>query len=475
MSGFDPSQLVELTKKKYKILTLCDHPLSPSGVGVQANFLMRGLLDTGKYTVRSLGGAMKHSNYNIVQPHPEMIIKPVDNFGTKDDIRHLLLTERPDAIFIFTDPRQFYWVWEMADEIRQVCPIVYWHVWDNDPYPAFNDIWYQETDLLNCLSYKTYEMLKEHFPEKTNYVPHTFPKSVYYPMPKESIRQHSLNSFGDRADWFKILWVNRNATRKVPADVIASFNDFLNALEAKHGHRKALLVMHTDPLDMEGPNLLEVQSLYKLHNNLIFSTEKLEFDKMNVLHNMCDTLVNIAYAEGFGLSTLIQMMVGKPIVALKTGGMTRQVVDYRDGSENGVAIEPIARKLVGSQVVPYIHEDIVSHAQVVDAFMKIYEMTSEQKQVMSQKVLEYCEHEFSYPNMIKTWDETLEKTILDFKAKKQSSDRKNYTVTKIKNFQAPIEKQPVQNAQVDATIVNMPVDITKYILNNVKITKGAMA
>jgi hypothetical protein len=27
----------------------------------------------------------------------------------------------------------------MEDEIHQICPITYWHVWDNDPYPAFND------------------------------------------------------------------------------------------------------------------------------------------------------------------------------------------------------------------------------------------------------------------------------------------------------------------------------------------------
>lgn len=463
-------------KKKYKILTLCDHPLSTSGVGVQAGMLIQGLLKTGKYSFKSLGGAIKHTDYKVVAPHPDLVIKPVDGFGSKEEVRAILLTERPDAVFLFTDPRQFIWVWEMADEIRQVCPIVYWHVWDNDPYPAFNKIWYDETDLINCLSYKTYEIVKPNFPEKTNYIPHTFPKEVYFPMPPEQIVSEQVARFGERADWFKVLWVNRNATRKLPADVIASFKEFLDALEAKHGHRKAMLIMHTDPLDIEGPNLLEVNSLFNTTGNVFFSTDKLPNEAMNLMHNLCDTLINIAKAEGFGLSPLVQMMVGKPIVALKTGGMTRQVVDYRDGSENGVAIEPASRQLVGSQMVPYIYEDFSSHQQVVDALMKIYEMTPEEKVAMKAKVLEYCDHEFKYEDMISRWDKTMEDTIVEFKSKKN----KKWSLAEIKNNNirpvttASKETQAVfdQNQiHVDSEVAKLPMDLTGHLLNKIKVTR----
>lgn len=104
---------------------------------------------TGKYTFRCLGGAIKHPNYETTAVTPDFIIKPVDNFGTPDILRNVLVNERPDAVLLFTDPRQFMWVWEMEDEIRQFCPITYWHVWDNDPYPDFNDVWYRSTDLIN--------------------------------------------------------------------------------------------------------------------------------------------------------------------------------------------------------------------------------------------------------------------------------------------------------------------------------------
>lgn len=177
-------------QKKFKVLMLSDHPLAPSGVGVQARFLVEGLIATGKFSFRCLGGAIKHENYDVVGVNPDFVVKPVDGFGNPDLIKSILLSERPDALLLFTDPRQFIWVWEMADEIRQICPITYWHVWDNDPYPKYNFPWYESTDLINCLAYKTYDLVKPNFPEKTNYIPHAFPKSIYFP-----IRNHNVLSY----------------------------------------------------------------------------------------------------------------------------------------------------------------------------------------------------------------------------------------------------------------------------------------
>jgi glycosyltransferase involved in cell wall biosynthesis len=413
-------------KKKYKVITLSDHPLAPSGVGVQARFLIDGLVKTGQWSFRCLGGAMKHAKYDTVAVNPDFIVKPVDGFGSKELIRQLLITEQPDAIFLFTDPRQFIWLWEMEDEIHQVCPIVYWHVWDNDPYPAFNFPWYESTDLINCLSYKTFELVKPHFPEKTNYIPHTFPKGVYNALPEEQIKQFKQQNFGPKADWFKALWVNRNATRKMPNDVLFAWKTFLDDLQKKEGHRNAILIMHTDPADMEGPNLLAVSDMLGLNDNVWFSNDRLQFEQMNVMHNLVDTTINVAKNEGFGLSTLISLQVGKPIIALKTGGETRQVEDYRNGYQYGVAIEPAKRSLVGSQMVPYIFEDFCTERQVADAFMEIYNWTPEKKAEFREKAAEYLEHEFNYENMVQQWHETMLKCVEDFKAKKEAGQNKRW-------------------------------------------------
>ena len=176
---------------KIKILTLSDHPLSPSGVGTQTRYVCEALLKTGRYSIISLGGAIKHQNYNPVQVDPykeDWRVIPVDGYGTQEMIRSILRTEKPDILFIFTDPRFFTWLFEIEDEIRQVCPIVCWHVWDNYPYTEFNRHFYQATDLLNCHSHMTYTMLKDKFPKKTNWIPHSLPKSLFYPLDSSNIK-----------------------------------------------------------------------------------------------------------------------------------------------------------------------------------------------------------------------------------------------------------------------------------------------
>jgi glycosyltransferase involved in cell wall biosynthesis len=437
----DADDLFVKPVKKRKILMLSDHQLAPSGVGVQARFLIEGLIKTGKYSFRCLGGAIKHQKYEPIAVSEDFIVKPVDGFGTKEMIRELLVTEKPDALFLFTDPRQFTWLWEMEDEIHQVCPILYWHVWDNDPFPKFNAPWYQSCDLINCLSQKTYDLVKPHFSEKTNYIPHAFPKEVFYPMPKEQIEQLKAENFGDRKDWFKVLWVNRNATRKMPADVMASWSMFLINLEKKYGHRNAVLIMHTDPKDREGPDLLAVAEALNLQNHVWFSAQKLDFPKLNILHNLTDSLVNVAKNEGFGLSTLISMQCGKPVIALCTGGETSKVVDPRDESEHGVAIRPAIRTLVGSQQVPYIFEDYASHEDTAKAFMKIHDMTEEEKDVMRTKVTKYVDYAFNHDVIVKQWDETMDATITKFKEGLHAGNNWDLTALNPAPVEPPTEEE----------------------------------
>ena len=79
--------------KKIKILTLSDHPLSPSGVGTQTKYVIEALLNTGRYSVISFGGAIKHQNYQPIQVDPygeDWEIIPVDSYGTQEMVRSAL-------------------------------------------------------------------------------------------------------------------------------------------------------------------------------------------------------------------------------------------------------------------------------------------------------------------------------------------------------------------------------------------------
>ena len=410
-----------MQSKKMKILLLSDHAMSTSGVGCQSRFLMNGLIEKGCWTVRQFGAALKHVDYSVQQPHPDFVIKPIDGFGNPDLIRVTLATEKPDVLFIFTDPRFFTWLFEMEDEIKQICPIVWWHVWDNYPFPEFNRFYYEGTDLINCHSHLTYTMIKDHFPEKTNFIPHALPDNLFYPLPDHEIKIHKRNILGaSRIDHFTGIWVNRNAKRKRPNDVLLSFKTFLDTVEKRHGHRKATLIMHTEPTDSEGPNLFSTAEMLGIQDNVFFSRDRIDFEKMNILYNISDYCLNISFAEGFGLSTLESMMAGVPIIAAKTGGLTRQVINHKNKTENGVAVNIKARTLVGSQTVPYIYEDYVDTTDVSKAMLKLYKINKDanKKRKLKKKVYNYAISEFGYQKTIDMWHDTMLKTVNDFKENK---------------------------------------------------------
>ncbi len=410
---------------KRKILFLSDHPLSTSGVGVQARYLIHGLINTGKWSFRCFGGAMKHQDYNMVKVNEDFIIKPTNGFGDKNMLRQVLATEKPDAVFLFTDPRFFLWVWEMEDEIHQVCPIVYNHLWDNDPAPEFNKVLYESTDLINCINHPTYEMVSKWYPERTNYIPHAIPQEVMFPMKEADIQQAKMNVLGkERMDHFIPLFVSRNARRKAPSDILVAFKLFLERMEKEHGHKKSTFIMHTDPLDQEGPNLHHVLDTLGLQKHVLFSKDRVGFAEMNSLYNMSDCVVNISFNEGFGLSALEAKMCGKPVIATTTGGLTRQVIDHETGEEYGVAVRPAARCMGGNQMVPYIYEDITNHNDVADAMWKLYTMDVAERKVLGEKCRAHALKNYSMEFLISEWDRTLTETVDAWNARKLPNNKR---------------------------------------------------
>lgn len=409
-----------MLKEKFKILMISDHAMSTSGVGCQSRFLIEGLIQKGCWTVRQFGAAVKHENYDLVKVNKDFIIKPIDGFGNRDMLVRALATERPDVVLIFTDPRFYSWLYQIEDEVRGVCPIAYWHVWDNEPYPKFNDYIYEATDLINCHSHLTYKMVKEKYPEKTNFIPHSIPQNVFYPLdPKEISKRKSELLGKERLNSTTFLWVNRNARRKRPADVIWAWSKFVSQLsEEQLKNDNPVLIMHTDPKDAEGPNLLEVSKHFGVSSSIVWSNSRVDFEKMNMIHNISDVCINISYAEGFGLSTLEAMNCGKPIIAIKTGGLTRQVVDYRDGSYNGIPLEVDFQSCVGSQNVHYIYEDYANTDNIAKAMMQFYSLSHHDRLNLGNKARNYALSEFNHNKMINDWHETLKNLIINWKENK---------------------------------------------------------
>ena len=226
-------------------------------------------------------------------------------------------------------------------------------------------------------------------------MPHAIPKELFFPVDEKQKEQWKRDLIGpDKANWFTGFWVNRNARRKRPGDLLWAWSKCIDKIEKDTGKREALLILHTDPQDNEGPNLFELAKLLKIEENVCFSTDRVGFDQMNAMHNISDFVINVSYAEGFGLSTLEAMMTKTPIIAPKTGGQTRQVVDYRDESENGFALPIELQSLVGSQSVPYIYEDYTSTDTIEEKMYSMWKLGNEGREKLCQQAYDYANYEF---------------------------------------------------------------------------------
>ena len=183
--------------KKIKVLMIADHPLSPSGVGTQTKYVCEALLNTGRYSIVNLGGAIKHNDYNPVNVEPykgDWKIIPVDGYGNHQMIRSILATEKPDILWFMTDPRFYGWLWEIEDEIRPHVPMVYYHVWDNYPYPIFNKNFYDSNDVIAAISKVTHDIVKNVSPTvECHYVPHAVNGEVFKKVSEEDCRSFMKN------------------------------------------------------------------------------------------------------------------------------------------------------------------------------------------------------------------------------------------------------------------------------------------
>ena len=363
--------------EKIKILTLSDHPLSPSGVGTQTKYMIEALLKTGRYKFICFGGAMRHENY-----------EPVN-----------------------VDPRFYGWLWEIENEVRPHMPMVYYHVWDNFPAPKFNARFYDSTDEVICISKVTHAILQEVAPDTSScYLPHAVNSNVFYKFKtdekKNQIKEVQKNIVRDHNKKKIFFWNNRNARRKQSGTLIWWFKEFLDDV----GHDKAVLLMHTDARDQHGqdlPHLIDTLGLDQ--GQVLLSTQKVPPEELAILYNAADFTINISDAEGFGLATLESLSCGTPIIVNMTGGLQEQVTD----GENwfGFGIEPASKAVIGSLQVPYIYEDRMSQKDFHATLKKALNLNAKTYKKMSILGREHVKKNYNFEDYEKGWVKTMDEIV----------------------------------------------------------------
>ncbi len=411
-------------------MTISDHPLHPSGVGIQTRYFIQSLLDTGEFEVISLAGAQHQPDHKPIKTDKygdDWKIFPVHEFGSQEIVRSVLRTERPDVLWIMTDPRFYEWLWQIDDEVRSLVPIVYYHVWDNYPYPTFNKKFYESNDTIVTISKVTSDIVKTVSPEVDEvYLPHTVDTEVFKTLPQEEIDKFKQTHFQKDDNRIIFFWNNRNARRKQSNSLVFWFKEFLD----KVGHDKACLLMHTDPKDPHGPDLEAViDELGVNEGQIMISPIKYPPERMAYLYNIADCTINISDAEGFGLSTLESLACATPIIVNMTGGLQEQVTDGKEWF--GIGIEPSSKALIGSQQVPFIREDRISKEDFIDALTKMYKMSSTKRKKLGLAGQQHFTKNYDMKDFSKKWYDVITKV---YKEKGSWNDRKGYKSWKLEEL-----------------------------------------
>jgi glycosyltransferase involved in cell wall biosynthesis len=417
--------------QKKKILLLGDDFRLPSGIGTVSKEI---ILNTVKeFDWVQLGGALNHPDAGKAFDLSQDIIRetgiedasvkliPWNGYGDRNILFAIINQEQPDAILHFTDPRYWTWLYAIEHEIKTTfgIPITYYSIWDDLPYPMWNAPFYGSCDMIMGISKQSdnihREVLKQNgfgvinYDESdslpidkkwnsvlTGYVPHGLNHNIFKPLASsDPLHISMLKQIKEtnKID-FIVMWNNRNIRRKQPGDLILAFKTFVDGLPADQQDRVALL-MHTQPVDENGTDLIAVWKTLAPNCKVIFSEQKLSAQDLNAMYNVADVVVNIGSNEGWGLSSTEAILSGTPIINNVTGGLQDQCGFEDENGEwlrfdgefatnhtgkykkHGSWVKPVFpsnRSLQGSPATPYIFDDRVKYEEVADAIRYWYDM-----------------------------------------------------------------------------------------------------
>jgi len=434
-------------EQRKKILLLSDDMRMTSGVGVISKEIV--CKTAHRYNWTQLAAAVKHPEEGKLFDMSDAVnteagltdalvrLYPSSGYGNPQVLRFLLDTEKPDAILHFTDPRFWIWLYQMEHEVRMQAPIVFYHIWDDTPYPKYNENFYRSCNWIGCISKQTYNIVKQVWQNgkdkesvedwQISYVPHGVDTNIFRPLTtKEELNilaEWRKKIFGNAEIDFVVFWNNRNIRRKMTGDVILAYDHFLKQIPKEKADRCRLL-MHTQPVDENGTDIPAVVRDCTPDAKVIFSTDKLPPNLLNILYNIADVTINLASNEGFGISTMESLSAARPIIVNITGGLQDQcgftdddgnLLDpdkhfnyefgtnawgtYKKCGSWALPVFPTQRGLIGSPQTPYIFDDRCDWREAGIRMLELYNTDPETRKQMGQAGRQYALDYFSAEHM----------------------------------------------------------------------------
>lgn len=406
--------------ERKNVLLLCDDIRMHSGIATMAREFV--INTSHHFNWYNVGAAINHPelgkvldlsaeiNKTIGIEDANVKVQPNNGYGDAGLVRRLLKEQNFDAIFIFTDPRYWTWLFEIEREIRSQIPIMWLNIWDDYPAPKYNEVYYDSVDVLMAISKQTKNINEIVLGEKAKnkvieYVPHGINHKTFFPFTSEhsnygKFLEFKKNLFPNQDIEFIVFFNSRNIHRKRPADVILAYREFCDLIGPDKA-KKCALVMHTAAVDNNGTDLRAVKEAFcdPSYVNVKFSEGRLSAEQMNLLYNVADVSMLISSNEGWGLSLTESMMAGTMIIANVTGGMQDQMrfskegkwIDFtpdfpsnhrgtiKEHGEWAIPVFPSNISVAGSPATPYIFDDRCNTEDVAKAILEAYNLSLEER------------------------------------------------------------------------------------------------
>ena len=471
-------------ESRKNILLLCDDIRMHSGVATMAKEFVIGTAH--HFNWYNLGAAIKHPEEGKVFDLSESVnqaigiedadvkIQPNSGYGDPNKLRALLKKYDFDAIFIFTDPRYWTWLFEMEREIRNQIPIFYLNIWDDLPAPMYNKQYYNSVDVLLAISKQTKNINQMVLGDQAKnkiieYVPHGINEDRFFPIHQEhelftQLIDLKSGMFNGKDIEFVVFFNSRNIHRKRPGDTILAYKEFCDRI-GKEKAKKCALVMHTHAVDNNGTDLRAVKNALTdpEYVNIYFSQNKIDTNQMNMLYNIADVTVLMSSNEGWGLSLTESLMSGTMIIANTTGGMQDQMrfedengdwVDfsseypsnhrgrYRKHGKWSRPVYPSNISLAGSPTTPYIFDDRCSYEDVAEALVEVYNLPKQERDNNGMEGRKWVTSEESQMSANSMSNNII--TVLD-KAFDSFIPRKRFDLIKVENVESTFINQKTSN------------------------------
>ena len=162
--------LIKPTNSKPTLLLLSDDLRLQSGIATMSREFVVGT--THAFNWIQLGSAINHPEIGkVLDVSPDVNkeagiedanvkIIPHQGYGNPFILRALLQDIQPAAVIHFTDPRFWDWLYRMENEVRQQCPLIYYSIWDDTPFPDYNFTAYASCDLIMGISKQSHNIHK---------------------------------------------------------------------------------------------------------------------------------------------------------------------------------------------------------------------------------------------------------------------------------------------------------------------------